>query len=149
MIRIPLIVAIAILSGLLVRAAEESDTSRLDRIKEELAYRVKVRQKALGVRGGVVFAPHEYSDSWLAVKRELEIDGVPIGFCGQTLATIARKEVMVSGRIVEKEIRLYLDSATSEEAFVAFRKALKDQGIAVVPVGAQTLALVDASEVKE
>ena len=144
--RVPVIVVLTILSGFPVHAAEESETSRLDRIKEELATRVRVRQKALGAQG-VVFAPHEYSDSWLSTKRELKIDKEAIGFCGQTLATFARKEVMVSGRIAKKEISLYIESATGEEALAAFRKELDDHGIAVVSVGAHTLALVDAAEV--
>ena len=137
----------AILCVFSMRAAEVSEASRLDRIKEELAMRVRIRQKAFGARGAV-FAPSEYSESWFATKRELKIDREEIGFCGQTLATLARQEVMVSGRIAKKEISLHIESAASDEALAAFRKALVEHGIAVVPVGA-SLALVDASEVSK
>jgi len=144
--RILVLAVITVLSVYPVQAAEESATNRLDRIKEDIADRRKIRQRAYGARG-TVFAPEEFPEGWLKQKRELEIDEEALGFCGQILATLTQKEVMVSGRIAKKEISLYLESATGEEALAAFRKLLEEHGIVIVPVGVHTLALVHASEV--
>ena len=54
---------------------------------------------------------------------------------------------MVSGRVMKKVITLNLEPVTREEAQAAFRKALAKHGVAIVPVGARTLALVAAEDV--
>lgn len=122
------------------------DDAALKRIQEEVASRRKLRQQALDARG-IVFAPTEASAEWLREKRELKIEEIPLGFCGQTFATLTQKEVMVSGRVMKKEITLNLEPVTGEEAQAAFRKALAKHGVAIVPVGAHTLALVAAEDV--
>ncbi|MCM2273510.1 MAG: hypothetical protein NDI75_01750 [Candidatus Didemnitutus sp.] len=143
MIRLFVFLATVVLCLPVVQASD--DDAALKRIQEEVASRRKLRQQALDARG-IVFAPAEVSDEWLREKRELKIDEVSLGLCGQTFATLIQKEVMVSARVVKKEITLNLGPVTGEEAQAAFRKALVKHGVAIVPVGAHALALVAAED---
>jgi hypothetical protein len=107
--------------------------------------RRKAREDAQG-GSGLVVAPIAYPDIWFAQPRELKLDGVSLVLCGQTFATLVRKEVMISGRIAKKKITVSIGSVSSEKALDAFRRAIESQGIAIVPVGSRVLALVDATE---
>lgn len=129
-----------------VAAAQESDPKRsLQQIQEELAARRTMRENAQG-DSGLAVAPLAQPDSWFAEPRELKLEDTSLVLCGQTFATLARKEVMISGRVVKKKITVSTGRVSGEKALEAFRNAIEAQGIAIVPVGAHVLVLVDAAD---
>jgi len=95
---------------------------------------------------GIVVAPLAYPDSWFAEPPELKIENISLLLCGQTFATLARKEVMISGRVVKKKISVTTGSVSSEKALDAFRRALESRGITIVSVGTRILAPVDTAD---
>lgn len=127
-------------------AQDAAPKSRLQRVQEEVEMRRMARDDAQG-ESGLVVAPLAYPDSWFAQPREWKVDGASLILCGQTFATLARKEVMISGRIAKRKITVSIGSVSSEKALDAFRSAIESQGIAIVPVSSRVLALVDATEI--
>jgi type II secretory pathway component GspD/PulD (secretin) len=126
-------------------AQESAPKSRLQQVQEEYEARRKMRENAQG-DSGLAVAPLAHPDSWFAEPRELKLEDTSLVLCGQTFATLARKEVMISGRVVKKKITVSTGSVSSEKALEAFRSAIEAQGIAIVPVGAHVLVLVDAAD---
>ena len=123
-----------------------TEAEKLKRIEEEVAKRREAREKFVEGRG-IVYQPVIVPESW-STRRELRIADAPLGLCGQTFAMLTQKEVLISKRVVDRKISVSLSSASSEEAAVAFRSAIEDQGVAIVDVGGDALALVDANEKK-
>jgi hypothetical protein len=142
--RLQVLFALAVCGS--VAAAQESAPKRsLQQIQEELAARRTMRESAQG-DSGLAIAPIAHPDSWFAEPRELKLEGTSLILCGQTFATLARKEVLISGRVVKRKITVSTGSVSSEKALKAFGSAIEAQGIAIVPVGAHVLVLVDAAD---
>ena len=138
--------AILLAIPLLISAQQSDDATRLRRVEEEVAKRRKLLEGAIGERG-IVFAPYKYDETWYAGVRELVIDDSALATCGQLFANYARKEVMVSGRVIQKKITVRASKVRGHEGLALIRSALEAQGIAIVPVGSRSLALIDAAEV--
>ena len=94
----------------------------------------------LGERG-IVVAPLTCPENWYAQPRELKIEN-SLMYCAQTFATLARKEIMISGQVVRKKITITTEKLSSENALQALRRAIEAQGIAIVPIEGGILALV-------
>ncbi|MEO6246188.1 MAG: hypothetical protein ABIQ12_12210 [Opitutaceae bacterium] len=137
--------ALAVMSAALNKAEEPASKSRLQQVQEEVQQRRKMLENAQG-ESGMVVAPLAYPESWFAEPRDLKIENTSLVLCGQAFATLARKEVMISGRVVKRKITLITDSVSSERRLEAFRRALESQGIAIVHLGPRILALVDAAD---
>ena len=138
--------AILLAIPLLISAQQSDDAARMRRVEEEVAKRRKLFEGAIGERG-MVFTPYKYDEIWYAEVRELVIDDRAIATCGQLFATYARKEVMVSGRVIQKRITVPASKVRGDEGSALIRSALEAQGIAIVSVGSRSLALIDAAEV--
>ena len=86
---------------------------------------------------GIVVAP----DNWYAQPRELKVEN-SLMYCAQTFATLARKEIMISGQVVRKKITVRTEIVSSENALQALRRAIEAQGISIIPIENGILALV-------
>jgi hypothetical protein len=139
----PLIIVVVV--GGLAAVGLAQDPPRQQGVFEEVARRQKLREE-LARQRGVVVAPTMHPDSWFAEPRDFSFGGYPLELCGPMLATLARKEVMISGAVAKKKITVSVGRVTAEKALEAFRIAIADQGIAIVPVGPRILALVDAAD---
>ena len=90
---------------------------------------------------GIVVAPLTCPENWYAQPRELKIEN-SVMYCAQTFATLARKEIMISGQVVRKKITITTEKLSSENALQALRRAIEAEGIAIVPIEGGVLALV-------
>jgi hypothetical protein len=126
-------------------AAGLSDSEKLDRIKEQIEERRKIRAHALAAAGRA-FSPIPNADSWFKEEMDLTIKNEAIGLCAQTFATLAKKEVFVSIRVMKREISISAGRVDGEKALAAFRNAIEAQGIQIVPVGTTILVLVEPIE---
>jgi hypothetical protein len=128
------------------RAGEEAEALKLKRIGEEMAMRRKQREDARA-NHGVAFTPVKEADSWFKESMDLQVEDQTIGACCQTFATLARKEVLASSRVVKKRISIAAGRVDGETALIAFRRAMEAQGVAIVPVGDTILVLVEAGDI--
>ena len=80
-------------------------------------------------------------------RRDFLLGTAAAPLCGQTLATLTQKEVMISQRVVDRKISMSLNSGTREEATAAFRRAIEALGVRIIAVAGDTIILVDASDV--
>ncbi len=126
-------------------AQEPSPDQRLRQIADEVARRRQIREAAHGERG-IVFAPFPHPDAWYRTPRELKISASPLVTCGEMFATLAKREVMISGRVAQKKITLATGLIDGAQAFEVFSAVLEREGIAIVPIGARILALVEKSD---
>jgi hypothetical protein len=128
-----------------ILAQNSDDAGRLRRVEEEVAKRRRLLEAAIGERG-IVFAPYKYDDAWYATARDLVVADAALATCGQLFANYARKEVMVSGRVIQRKITLRAAKVRGVEGLALLRSALEAKGIAILPVGSRSLALIDAAE---
>ena len=142
--RLLLVTGMLALAGGVV-AQDAAEKARLERIRDEVAKRRKLLETAHGERG-IVFAPYRYDDKWYAEAHDLVIEDAALVTAGQTIATYARKEVMISGRVVQKKITVHAPKVTGEVGLAKLRAALEGQGLALVPVETKSLALIEAAE---
>lgn len=126
-------------------AAEISEADKLKGIEEEVAKRKKMRGYVLE-NTGRVFSPISNADSWFKEEIDLTIKDEAIGVCAQTFATLAKKEVFVSNRVMKRRLSIAAGRVDGDKALAAFREAIDAQGIAIVPVGTSILVLVEATE---
>jgi len=124
----------------------ESEALKQKRIEEAVATRRMMHEYALE-HSGRAFSPTPQSDSWFKEALDLTLVDEPIGTCAQTFATLARKEVFVSSRVMKKKLSIAASRTNGEKALEIFRTAIEAQGVAIVPIGKSILVLVDASEV--
>eukprot|EP01035_Chromulina_nebulosa_P005811 gene5811-7871_t len=134
---------LAMAGGLVAQDATEK--ARMERIREEVARRRKLLETAHGERG-IVFAPYRYEDKWYAEAHDLVIEDMALVTAGQMVATYARKEVMISGRVIQKKITVQAPKVTGDAGWAKLRAALEAQGLVLVPVGSKSLALIEATE---
>ena len=139
------LISTILVAGVTVAFAQESTSKTLQQVQEQLEARRKLREDAQGNRG-IVFTPIANPDGWFKEPRELKLDGVSLISCGETFATLARKEVMISGRVAKKMITVSTGSVSSDEAFKAFCRAIEGQKIGIIPVGDRILVLVDSAD---
>jgi hypothetical protein len=137
-------VLVAVFAGI-AAAHEPASKPRMPLVQEEVDMRRKAREDAQGETGMAV-APLAYPDTWFAQPRKLKIEDASLMMCGQMFATLARKEVLMSGRVVKKKITVTTSSVSSGEAFESFRRAIEAQGVVIVPIGTHILVLVDSAD---
>jgi hypothetical protein len=99
-------------------------------------------EKNFDVRKGTTSLPLSRPVSWFTQTLELKIDA-PLWVCAATFATLAQKEILVSASACTRKIRISTNPINGKEAFQSFCDAIVAQGIAIVPVAEQTLALLD------
>jgi hypothetical protein len=129
-------------------AQDAAPSNELDQVKAAVEMRRKMREDAMG-GAGFVAEPLTQPDSWYTTPRELKIENRTVLSVAGTIATLARKEVFISGRVTKRMLTVDAGVVTSDKAFEKVQEALQGQGIAVVPVGNGILFLTDLSDVKK
>ena len=137
-----ILLLVALWAALHVGVAEEpkdSSERRLDDIQSELKTRRERREDAL-MSAGVVCVPEFRPTEWYDMKHEIVLENTLVTVCAQLYATLAKKEVMVSGKVAKQRVNIPIQNLGVNEAIVVIRRALADAGVTIYQVDDDTVA---------